>query len=99
MSTVEHRSHKGLDQSGREFASVIAKTKADDAGLSFPGRFATFRLDLLGAPKSFRLAAFQTIRIRYPPSPSQSHGGMERRDRSACPKFPRSFSADVFQTK
>jgi hypothetical protein len=38
MPAIEHRSHKGLKQPGRELSPASATTRAGDAGLSISGR-------------------------------------------------------------
>jgi transposase-like protein len=38
MPAIEHRSHKGLKQPGRELSPTSATTRAGDAGLSISGR-------------------------------------------------------------
>lgn len=50
MPHVEHRSHKGLNNRGREFSCAAAKTGASDARPPFTGRPSALRLGFLRCP-------------------------------------------------
>lgn len=87
MPAVEHRSHKGLNHRAENSHLPLRKQERMMQGFRSPGGlqrfvsiFSAFR-NLFVPPHSKRSA------FADPPSSSQSHGGMERHDRSACLKF------------
>ena len=81
MPAIEHRSHKGLKQPGRELSPTSATTRAGDAGLSISGRLAAVRRRLLRRPQSLRPAPFPSLRPGHPSSSPQRRGAMEGRGR------------------
>lgn len=66
MPAVEHRSHKGPEQSCGEFSRATSKTRTDDAGISICRRLATFHLGLLSGLQSIRRTATETLSPSHP---------------------------------
>ncbi len=74
---------QGPQQPSGEFACAAAKTGTNNAGLPITWGPETVRLNLLRCSQSLRCSPFQTLSIRHPPPPPESHVGVESRDRNA----------------
>jgi putative transposase len=77
MPSVEHRSHKGLNN--RAENSHLPLRKRERTMLSVGGRPAAVHISLFGCQKSVRSASLAPVCPRHPPPPPKSHGGMEGR--------------------
>ncbi|ERP96377.1 hypothetical protein Q669_28825 [Labrenzia sp. C1B10] len=82
MPTVEHRSHKGLNNRAESSHVRWRKRERTMQGFRSTGSLASLCLNLLCSPQSFRFTPFNSFRAGHSHSPPAGHGGMERRDQS-----------------
>jgi putative transposase len=84
MSTVEHRSHKGLDNRAENSHLWLRKRERTMQGSRSDPRSSAFHLDLHGAPKSLRHPTQRTLRSRHSHSSHPRNGTLESRNRRCC---------------
>lgn len=89
-----------FEQSSREFACSVSKTRANAPGVPLNRELTTFRLTVLCCPQSLRSRSRKTICYPNPQSQTASHGSVESRQRPDCLKqSARAVIAPVFANK
>lgn len=94
MPTIEHRSHKGLNNRA-ENSHLPLRKRAGDAAISLARRTATFRQHLLHRSKSLRPSTISALSFRHPSASPCSGGPLEgcrRNCRLVTPQHARSVA-------
>jgi putative transposase len=87
IPTVEHRSHKSLNNRAENSHLPFRKRERMRQGFRSLGSFAAFRFAVLRRPQSLRSRSHKTYCQSDPRSQTASHGSVESRQWPARPKL------------